>query len=72
MTMELVSYCCGKYPINTPIDPCLFAEMKNPLVRARILELAEDIEILIPTCGGAYAPARIAFRDHKEPGHGGL
>jgi hypothetical protein len=72
MTMQIVSFCCGKYPINTPIDPCLITKMNNPLVRRRILELAEDNEILVPTCNGAYVPAKIAFRDHKDRGYGGL
>jgi hypothetical protein len=39
--------------------------MKDPRTRSRILELAEDNEILVPTCSGAYVPARIAFRDRK-------
>ncbi len=49
--------------------------MKDPRTRSRILELAEDNEILVPTCSGAYVPARIAFRDRKgEKGsdNGGL
>jgi hypothetical protein len=67
-----VSYCCGRFPIDAPSDPCAFTKMRDPLVRSRILELAEENDILIPTCSGAYVPARIAFREHKEKDNGGL
>ena len=40
--------------------------MKDPRTRTRILELAEENEILVPTCGGAYVPAEVALRQHKE------
>ncbi|MFZ0318094.1 MAG: hypothetical protein WAL56_03135 [Candidatus Sulfotelmatobacter sp.] len=69
--MQSVSYCCAKYPINTPIEPCLITEMKNPFTRDRILELAEDNDILVPTCSGAYLSAKMAFENHKERGDGG-
>jgi hypothetical protein len=39
--------------------------MKDPHVRSRLLALAEDNDILVPTRGGAYVPARIAFRENK-------
>jgi hypothetical protein len=66
------SFCCGKFPINTPSDPCLFTEMRDPHVRSRLLELAADNDILVPTCSGAYVPARIAFRGNKGKDNGGL
>jgi hypothetical protein len=37
-----------------------------------MLELARNNEILVPTCSGAYIPARIAFRERKEKDNGGL
>jgi hypothetical protein len=46
--------------------------MKEPAIRLRVLELAEDSEILVPTCTGAYIPARIAFRGYKDRSNGGL
>jgi len=64
--------CCGKFVSRLRGDPCLITEMRDPRVRARILELAESYEILVPTCSGAYVPARIAFREHNEKGNGGL
>lgn len=66
------SFCCGKYHIPLPEDPCAFTEMKDPHVRSRLLALAEDNDILVPTRGGAYVPARIAFRENKGNVNGGL
>jgi hypothetical protein len=60
-----ISVCCGKYPNNIQGDYCVIVEMKEPRVRSRILELALDNQILVPTCTGAYVPARIAFRKSK-------
>lgn len=51
---------------------CAFTEMKDPHVRSRLLALAEDNDILVPTRGGAYVPARIAFRENKGNVNGGL
>jgi len=53
---------------------CTITEMKDPQVRSRILELAKDNEILVPTCSGAYIPAGIAFRQYleKDKDNGGL
>jgi len=64
----LVPYnvCCNAYPNYQVGGGCSMAEMKSPRVRRRILELAEENEILVPTCSGAYIPARIAFRQYHE------
>jgi len=66
------SFCCDKYHIPLPTDPCLFTEMRDPHVRSRLLELAEENDILVPTCSGAYVPARIAFREQKGKGNDGM
>ena len=66
------SFCCDKYHIPLPEDSCLFTEMKDPHARSRLLELAEENDILVPTCSGAYVPARIAFRENKGEDNGGL
>jgi hypothetical protein len=71
--LEPESFCCGKYNIYIdPGDPCGFAEMRDPRVRSRLLELAEDNEILVPTCRGAYLPATVALRGRKEKVGGAL
>jgi hypothetical protein len=48
------------------------ADVRDPRVRPRILELAQESEILVPTCSGAYVPAGIAFRTGKGMDHGGF
>jgi hypothetical protein len=72
--LTAISVCCGQYPNYQVSDLCLITEMKDPGVRSRIAELAEEegSEILVRTCSGAYIPARIAFRAHKERNNGGL
>jgi hypothetical protein len=74
--LQPISTCCQKYHNYVPNGPCGFADliMHDPRVRSRILELAKDNEILIPTCSGAYIPARIAFREYKnrQKDNGGL
>jgi hypothetical protein len=72
MVLVRTTYCCGKYNIPTPTDQCLFTEMKSPGIRSRLLELAEENDILVPTCSGAYVPARIALQKHKGKDNGGL
>ncbi len=67
-----ISTCCGKGGTYVVGGTCLITEMKDPHVRARILELARDTEILVPTCGGAYVPARLAFRQARWTDNGGL
>jgi hypothetical protein len=70
-----VSICCGAYTnYAAGGDPCLITEMRDPRNKARILELAEEYEILVPICSGAYVPARIALAEHKKKGkdNGGL
>jgi len=64
--------CCGKYPNYTNNGLCGIAEMKDPRIRSRILDLAKNNEILVPTCSGAYVPARIAFREHRGKDNRGL
>jgi hypothetical protein len=69
------SYCCGTYPNYQAENFCLITEMKDPRVRSRILELSQEAEILVPTCHGAYVPARIAFHlttQDKESKVGGF
>jgi hypothetical protein len=67
--MNPVTICgrvgCKGYDVAEPGDDCLITELREPGVKSRILELAEADEILIPTCSGAYIPARIAFRQEK-------
>lgn len=65
--------CCGKYNalVDTG-DPCLITELRDRRNRSRILELAIDDEILVPSCSGAYIPARIALREKRERGSGTL
>jgi hypothetical protein len=71
-TLTPYSYCCGKFSNVWPTDECLIAKLKDPHVRERILELAEDNEILVPTCSGAYVPANLVLRPHKGKSYGGL
>lgn len=72
VVLEPTSYCCGKYHIPLPMDSCLITEMKDPHARVRLLELAEENDILVPTCSGAYVPATVALREHKGKDNGGL
>ena len=66
------SWCCGQY-MNVQVQGrCLLAEMKGKRVRSRILELAKKNEIVVPTCSGAYVPARIALQEGGERNNGGL
>jgi hypothetical protein len=67
-----ISTCCGKGGSYVVGGICLITEMKDPHVRTRILELARDTEILIPTCNGAYVPVRIAFGQARWMDNGGL
>jgi hypothetical protein len=67
-----ISSCCGAYQNYQGGGPCLFTEMRSPSIRLQMLELARNNEILVPTCSGAYIPARIAFRERKEKDNGGL
>jgi hypothetical protein len=46
--------------------------MRDPRARSRLLELAEENDLLIPTCSGSYVPAKIAFRQRKDKQDGGL
>jgi hypothetical protein len=64
--------CCGKFSNYVQGGFCLIAEMKDQRARSRILALAEDNEILVPTCNGAYVPAKIAFKEGKRRDSGGL
>jgi hypothetical protein len=65
--------CCGKYSsLIDSGDQCLITELRDRDNRLRILELAEDEEVLVASCGGAYFPARIALRDNNKGGGGGL
>ncbi len=66
MVLEPYSNCCGAYPNYIAYGSCIFTEMRFPRVRSAILELASDYEILVPTCSGAYVPARIAFHDPER------
>jgi hypothetical protein len=66
-----ISTCCGKFPSYVQGGLCVITEMKDPRVRSHILELAKDNEILVPTCNGAYVPARLAFRQAQVRENGG-
>jgi hypothetical protein len=58
---------CKGYDAAEPGDDyCLSAEMKEPGAKSRILELAKINQILVPTCSGAYVPAKAAFREKSE------
>jgi hypothetical protein len=58
-----VSTCCGKGgSFMDTGDPCLITELRSPIRQQRIIELARDWQVLVPTCGGAYVPASIALR----------
>jgi hypothetical protein len=72
MVLVRTPYRCGKYNIPIPTEQCLFTEIKSPGIRSRRLELAEENDILVPTCSGAYVPARIALRKQKGKDNGGL
>jgi hypothetical protein len=66
-----ISVCCGKFPSYVQGGLCVITEMKDLRVRSRILELAMDNEILVPTCNGAYVPARVALTRAKWRDNGG-
>jgi hypothetical protein len=66
-----ISVCCGKFPNYVEGGTCLLAEIKDPRVKSRMLELAKDNQILVPTCNGAYVPARVAFRKPEWRDNGG-
>ncbi|HVN17561.1 MAG TPA: hypothetical protein VMU05_02285 [Dongiaceae bacterium] len=62
-TCSGVHNSCKGYDASEPGDNwCLSAEMKEPQARKRILELAQLNKILVPTCSGAYVPAKVAIR----------
>jgi len=68
-----VAVCCGKYPtLEDTGAQCLLAEFRDKQKRSQILELASEYDILVPTCVGAYVPAKIALREHMERNNGGL
>jgi hypothetical protein len=72
-TLLPISVCCGRYGNYQDSGAnCSLAKMKDPAVRSRLVELAKSNEILVPTCSGAYVPARIAFQQHKRIDDGGL
>jgi hypothetical protein len=60
-----LAFCCARYNLKlNPGDPCAFAKVKDPRARALLIELAEDNEILVPTCQGAYLPLEVVLRGH--------
>lgn len=65
-------FCCNHFVINVPNGVCLFTKMREPRVRSRMLELSKKNTILVPTCTGAYIPARVAFKGDEEKSNGGL
>jgi hypothetical protein len=69
-----VPICCGRLTSLQDLGSgtCLITEMRDDRFKSRILEFAEENEILVPTCSGAYVPARIAFRQGKTRENGGL
>jgi len=53
------------------LDYCNFTDLKREPMRSRILELAKERDLIVPTCSGAYAPARMVLRPDEERSHGG-
>jgi len=46
---------------------CTQAELKDPTVRTRILELAKNASVLISTCRGDFMPVEAALNDDQKP-----
>lgn len=38
-----------------------FAETKNPAIRQGLIQLAKEVDLLLPDCNGVYMPAKIAL-----------
>ena len=61
------TFCCGALTHYEQDGwDCFGTEMQNASVQKHLLELAKTNEVLVPTCHGAYVPARIAFRQRKH------
>jgi hypothetical protein len=69
-----VSICCGRFDNFQDLGSgtCLFTEMRDKGFKAHIMELARENEILVPTCSGAYVPARVVFQQRDGANDGGL
>lgn len=61
--------CCAK-PVGitcTAIDGCEMAELKDPSIRGRLLELAKSSSLLISDCKGNFLPLEAAISREQEP-----
>jgi len=61
--------CCGLNYGTTcnVVGFCTQAELKDPTVRTRILELAKNASVLISTCRGDFMPVEAALNDDQKP-----
>jgi hypothetical protein len=64
-------WCCGAYKSYIDAGDCIYAEVRHQPLKSRILELAKERDILVPTCGGAYVPAGVVLRADREKSSGG-
>ena len=70
VNMQPTTWCCGAYQSYYILDYCIFTDLQREPMRSRILELAKERDLIVPTCG-AYAPARMVLRPDEERSHGG-
>ena len=55
--------CCGfEGTYLAAYSSCgAFAELKDPAIRQRFFQLAEEVDLLLPDCNGIYIPAKTAL-----------
>jgi hypothetical protein len=73
------TFCCGAYQIQVyGGSNCIMTEYRDQKTSSKVLELARENEILIPSCSGALVPARLVLRSNvkhnseKDEAGGGL
>lgn len=56
--------CCNvPTPVWTPVGSCGIAFLKDRKTREQLALLSVDENILVPSCGGAYVPARVLLNN---------
>lgn len=69
--LQYGTWCCGAYQNYVDTGDCIYAEVRHDPLKSRILELAKERDILVPTCGSAYVPAGLVLRAGREKSGGG-